>query len=110
MSDKYVLDENSIAVVEPDLMKWAAWFETADRQVAGQLRVKHDVNVGEASGVQENDPQASPGQGDGGVDGDARFSDAPFAADESEDPPGRPPVSVSVDSILFHPCSVHWIR
>lgn len=30
----YVLDESGQPVLEPNLMKWAVWFETADRQVA----------------------------------------------------------------------------
>ncbi len=34
MSGKYILDENKQAVLEPDLMKWAMWYETADRTVA----------------------------------------------------------------------------
>lgn len=33
MSDKYVLNGKS-PVMESDLMKWAKWFETADRHVA----------------------------------------------------------------------------
>jgi hypothetical protein len=31
--DRYVLDEHK-AYPEPNLMKWARWFETADRRVA----------------------------------------------------------------------------
>lgn len=34
MSDKYVLDEEGNAITEPDLLKWAAWFETAERRIA----------------------------------------------------------------------------
>lgn len=34
MNDKYTLDENWNPVQEPDLMKWATWYETADRKVA----------------------------------------------------------------------------
>jgi hypothetical protein len=33
MSDKYILDGTK-PVLEPDLMKWAKWFETANRRVA----------------------------------------------------------------------------
>jgi len=33
MNDKYILDGNGNPVVEPDLIKWASWFETADRVV-----------------------------------------------------------------------------
>ena len=33
---KYVLDDDEKAVLEPDLSKWAKWFETADRHVAGE--------------------------------------------------------------------------
>jgi hypothetical protein len=36
MSDKYILDGKR-AVIEPNLMKWAIWFETADRAVAKDL-------------------------------------------------------------------------
>lgn len=32
MGDKYVLSGHD-AIVEPDLMKWAKWFETANRTV-----------------------------------------------------------------------------
>ena len=43
MSDKYILDESGNPVVEPDLLKWARWYETADRNVAldriGKVRV-----------------------------------------------------------------------
>lgn len=38
---KYTLDENGNPVVEPDLMKWAQWMETAQRHVA-------DETIGEA--------------------------------------------------------------
>ena len=42
MNDKYIL-VNGIPKLEPDLMKWAQWFETADRRVAlteiGESRV-----------------------------------------------------------------------
>lgn len=34
MSDKYILDEKGNPVPEPDLLKWAKWFETANRRVA----------------------------------------------------------------------------
>lgn len=41
MSDKYILDGH-VAVPEPDLMKWAAWFEKKDsRRVA-------NITLGEA--------------------------------------------------------------
>ena len=36
MNDKYILNyilNGHTPVVEPDLMKWAQWFETADRHV-----------------------------------------------------------------------------
>lgn len=33
-NDKYILDEHGQAVPEPDLLKWAAWFEKADPRVA----------------------------------------------------------------------------
>jgi hypothetical protein len=42
MSDKYILDGRN-AKPEPDLMKWAKWFEKADRHVAkdkiGDVRI-----------------------------------------------------------------------
>ncbi|MEI6177668.1 MAG: hypothetical protein WCS43_12315 [Verrucomicrobiota bacterium] len=31
---KYTLNENGTPVHEPDLKKWASWFQTADRKVA----------------------------------------------------------------------------
>lgn len=44
MSDKYILDtDGRTPKPEPDLMKWARWFETAERTVAktqvGKLKV-----------------------------------------------------------------------
>jgi len=42
MNDKYVLDENGNPVAEPDLLKWAAWFDGAVRRVASD-------DVGDAS-------------------------------------------------------------
>ena len=43
MSDKYILDEVGNAVAEPDLMKWARWFEKKERHLAddriGDVRV-----------------------------------------------------------------------
>lgn len=41
MSHKYVLNEHGKPIPEPDLLKWAAWFETAERHVA-------DENVGDS--------------------------------------------------------------
>jgi hypothetical protein len=42
-TDKYILDDNGNPQPEPDLMKWAMWFETANRRVAetviGKTRV-----------------------------------------------------------------------
>lgn len=41
--NRYVLNENGSPIVEPDFMKWAEWFEKADRHVAdekvGNVRV-----------------------------------------------------------------------
>lgn len=37
MTDKYILNEQGEPVPEPDLLKWAAWFEKADRHVAKDL-------------------------------------------------------------------------
>lgn len=34
MMMNYVLDENDNPVLEPDLLTWARWYETADRHVA----------------------------------------------------------------------------
>lgn len=34
MSDRYILNSHGKPVPEPDLMKWAIWFEKADRTVA----------------------------------------------------------------------------
>lgn len=43
MLNSYILDENGTPVVEPDIVKWAQWFETADRHVAedtiGDVRI-----------------------------------------------------------------------
>src|ERR1700761_9340630 len=36
----YIIDDNGRPIPEPDLLKWAAWFETYDRSVA------HDVIEG----------------------------------------------------------------
>lgn len=36
MSDKYILDGKK-AVPEPNLMKWAQWFESADRVVKQEM-------------------------------------------------------------------------
>jgi hypothetical protein len=33
VSDKYIL-VNGVPTIEPDLMKWAKWFETSERRVA----------------------------------------------------------------------------
>jgi len=44
MSDKYVLDENGQPVAEPDVLKWARWFERKDvRRVASDD--VGDVNI-----------------------------------------------------------------
>lgn len=37
---RYVLDNDGEPVAQPDLLKWAEWFETADRSVA-------DDNIGD---------------------------------------------------------------
>jgi hypothetical protein len=35
---KYILDDNGNPVLEPDLIKWAMWFETAtNRRVANEM-------------------------------------------------------------------------
>jgi hypothetical protein len=34
VNGKYILDERGNPVLEPDLLTWAKWFETADRIVA----------------------------------------------------------------------------
>ncbi len=44
MSDKYILDENHNPVEEVDLIKWANWFENADRIVA-KTTVSPDAKV-----------------------------------------------------------------
>lgn len=33
-TDKYILDEDGKPQPEPDLLKWAKWYETADRRLA----------------------------------------------------------------------------
>lgn len=32
--DKYILDDDGHPILEPDLFKWAAWLEAADRKLA----------------------------------------------------------------------------
>lgn len=44
MSDNYILDENHNTIKTNDLMKWAAWFETADRKVKA-TELPNDVKV-----------------------------------------------------------------
>ena len=44
MSDKYILDENDNPVLEPNLMKWAVWFEEADTSLKKD-RVSDDISV-----------------------------------------------------------------
>lgn len=44
-SGRYILDENKIAHDEPDLMKWAEWFETADRTVSKTQFGEHLVST-----------------------------------------------------------------
>lgn len=43
MNIKYILDEHGEPKLEPDILRWARWFETADRRVAvdtiGQYKV-----------------------------------------------------------------------
>lgn len=34
MNDKYILDTNGNPVLELDLLKWACWYEKADRRIA----------------------------------------------------------------------------
>ena len=43
-NDKYVLD-GKIPKLEPDLIKWAMWFETAKRSVAENLLNSGDVKI-----------------------------------------------------------------
>lgn len=37
MNDKYILTEDHRVIPEPNLYAWAAWFETAERQVALEM-------------------------------------------------------------------------
>lgn len=41
---RYILDETGHPVQEPNLIKWAEWFETADRRVA-HTSLRHNVSV-----------------------------------------------------------------
>jgi hypothetical protein len=34
---EYILNEQGEPIIEPDLMKWAQWFKTADRHVAKEI-------------------------------------------------------------------------
>jgi hypothetical protein len=43
VTDSYIL-QGQIPTPEPDLLKWSAWFETADR-IVEQTVVTHDVKV-----------------------------------------------------------------
>jgi hypothetical protein len=45
-TDKYILDERGEPVIEPDLLKWGRWFETAEeaRRVA-DTRLENGVRV-----------------------------------------------------------------
>lgn len=43
MSERYVLDGHE-PIPEPDLMKWAKWFEKTDRRVAS-TKIADDVTV-----------------------------------------------------------------
>jgi len=44
MSGKYIL-HGHLAVLEPDLLTWAKWFESADRQVAHTYTCKGKVRI-----------------------------------------------------------------
>jgi hypothetical protein len=44
MNDKYILDENHNAVLCDNLIKWATWFERADR-IVKKTKVDFDVEV-----------------------------------------------------------------
>lgn len=35
-NNKYIINENGVPILEPDLHTWATWFETAERHVAQQ--------------------------------------------------------------------------
>lgn len=45
MADKYVLDADGNPVPEPNVRKWAQWFETADRIVARTCIAGHLVST-----------------------------------------------------------------
>ena len=45
MNNKYILDENGQPALEPDLITWAKWFETADRSVASTTLTKYGVQI-----------------------------------------------------------------
>ena len=40
----YILDKTGNPILEPDILKWARWFETADRQIA-RTELPGDVTV-----------------------------------------------------------------
>lgn len=44
MSDKYILVDG-IPALEPDLLKWAMWFETADRTVGMTVVGRYEVST-----------------------------------------------------------------
>jgi hypothetical protein len=44
MNDHYILNAAGEPIPEPDVMRWARWFETADRHVA-RTELPNDVTV-----------------------------------------------------------------
>ena len=45
MNDKYILDKQGNPKVEPDLMKWAKWFETAERHIGNDIIGKVEIST-----------------------------------------------------------------
>jgi len=45
VNDKYILDENGNAVAEPDLLKWAKWYESGEGRRLAIDTLSGDITV-----------------------------------------------------------------
>jgi hypothetical protein len=45
MGDKYILDAEGNPVHEPDLMKWAKWFEGGDKRRLARTEISKEITV-----------------------------------------------------------------
>jgi hypothetical protein len=63
MTDKYILDDEHNAIPEPDLLKWAEWFETFDRRVRSDVIGPYHVStvfLGLDHSFSRGNPRARP--------------------------------------------------